>query len=150
MRYCRFESSMRGLLLLLVGLKAVSVVSVPIYATSGGLAGQGSDIALGKLTWKDCGDETDLQMLHLVAYSHSPDPIVWGHGNNISKTWRYEDATGQALPLRTLTETVEVARRQSDEEQWVTYFNNSFDLCTGHPKVCHTTSSGVVFDIARV
>ena len=74
MRYCRFESSMRGLLLLLVGLKAVSVVSVPIYATSGGLAGQGSDIALGKLTWKDCGDETDLQMLHWLLIHTPPTP----------------------------------------------------------------------------
>ena len=82
------------------------------------------------LEWQDCSLQADIPSLHVVDYSHSPDPARLDQNHTISKTYLYSGNE----PLKSLHELVFIdisPVHPLDEtfHSWTPYFNNSFDLC---------------------
>ena len=79
------------------------------------------------LQWQDCGLQTDMHLLHMTQYSHSPDPIIDGSTWINRKTWR----SSATWAIRNLTEIVTIYR-QDRAGVWVQYFQNNFSPCDSH------------------
>lgn len=76
--------------------------------------------ALPALAWEDCGLSTDIPLIQLTAYTHTPDPIVYGANSSIYKQWKILRSlpTGSSgregeNGVYNLTEHVTVARQNS-------------------------------------
>ena len=65
-----------------------SPVEKQVLAIYRGASGGATVSKLRKLEWQDCGLQVDQPLLELIEYAHSPDQIVYGENNTISKRWR--------------------------------------------------------------
>ena len=63
------------------------------------------------LQWQDCGLQTDMHLLHMTQYSHSPDPIIDGSTRINRNTWR----SSATWAIRNLTEIKRFTGRTEQE-----------------------------------
>ena len=57
----------------------------------------------GSLEWQDCGLQTEVPLLHMERYSHTPDPIIDGSTRVNSKTWRSSATWCVSMPSQYLS-----------------------------------------------
>lgn len=85
------------------------------------------------LQWESCGLQTEVPLLDLVQYSHSPDPIINGSTWESRKTWR----SSAAWTIQNLTQIATIYRMQkrgaaaaaAAAASWELFRQNRTELC---------------------
>ena len=106
-------------------------------------------LSASALEWQDCNLMTDVPYLRVQLYRHFPDPEISSLNHTITKDYLYSGFE----PLNNLKETVNidtsnVAPSDPSFDQWVPYFNNSFELCEGVEKSVCPVKPGTVFRLS--